>query len=149
MPRQQRPSDFADAAIKAMSNAAKPAIHPPAHIRMSEAAPAYWAGVVRSRARDEWSDVDQVLGAHPAQCQAHIEAESELLRTEGTVLAGHDNPGAAVVDMLIRRQLAQMRALRMGGMAAGDPRDLLARRKIERQARQARVEVEGDGLLAL
>ena len=131
-----------------MGNAAKAPIQPPAHVTLSDAALRYWPGIVRARARDEWTEADLVVGVHFAQCQADIEAESELLATEGTVHGGRINPRAAVVDLLIRRQMALMRTLRMGGRGAGDARDLHGRRRIERQARQARAEVEDDDLLA-
>lgn len=116
---------------------------------------AYWSGIIASRARDEWSDIDLVVAAQLAVCQWEIERESHELRAEGSVLVNARgtqimNPRHSVVAELARREMALMRTLRMGGKAAGDPRDESGRRKLERESREirAQIESEDDELLA-
>ena len=59
------------------------------------------------------------------------------------------NPRHAVLEQLSRREMALMRTLRIGGDAAGDKRDLVKGRHLQRQAEEARQQVsEEDGLLA-
>jgi hypothetical protein len=138
-----------------MVNAAKPDIQPPEYVSLTPSALPFWAGVVRARARDEWSDVDLVVAGQLAQCQADMEEEDEALRVEGRVIKNDRgtpvmNPRTTVMEQLARREMALMRTLRMGGRIAGDARDELGKRKIERASRKLRgeLEEEEDGLLA-
>jgi hypothetical protein len=86
-PRTKRArSDSASSAVKAMVNAAKPDIEVPAWVTLTESAKPFWVGVVRARARDEWQEVDLVVAAQLAQCQADIAEEDEALRVEGRVI---------------------------------------------------------------
>jgi hypothetical protein len=155
-PRTKRArSDSAASAVKAMVNAAKPDIEVPAWVTLTESAKPFWVGVVRARARDEWQEVDRVVAEQLAQCQADIAEEDEALRVEGRVIKNDRgtpvmNPRTTVLEQLARREMALMRTLRMGGRIAGDTRDELGKRKLERGARNARKEVEDedDGLLA-
>lgn len=155
-PRTKRTrADSAASAVKAMLDAAKPDIEVPDWVTLTESAKPFWVGVVRARARDEWQDVDLVVAAQLAQCQADIAEEDEALRAEGRVLRNERgtpvmNPRTTVLEQLARREMALMRTLRMGGRVAGDARDEMGKRQVERGARKARAEVEaeGDGLLA-
>jgi hypothetical protein len=136
-----------------MQNAAKGLLQPPAHVTLTDAAMKFWPGVVRARARDEWTDADLVVAAQLAQCQADIEKESVALRTEGSVIENQRgtpvmNPRTTVLEQLARREMALMRTLRMGGRVAGDARDQAEKRKIERQSAKVREELEEDDLLA-
>jgi hypothetical protein len=110
---------------------------------------------VRARARDEWLEVDLVVAAQLAQCQADIAEEDAALRSEGRVIKNERgtpvmNPRTTVLEQLARREMALMRTLRMGGRIAGDARDEAGKRKIEHQSRRLRgeLEEEDDGLLA-
>lgn len=108
---------------------------------------------MRARARDEWTDADLVVAAQLARCQRDIEAESETLDAEGTVVANERgtpvcNPRVSVLEQLARREMALMRTLRMGGRVAGDTRDQSGQRKIQRQSERIRDELEEDELLA-
>ena len=146
-------SDSAESAVKAMVNAAKAALQPPIHTPLRPEALSFWNGIVRARARDEWIEVDLVVAAQLAECQACIEDESVQLRAEGTVLKNDRgtlvaNPRCQVLEALARREMALMRTLRMGGRIAGDARDQAGKRKIERTARKVREELEDDELLA-
>jgi hypothetical protein len=155
-PRTKRArADSAASAVKAMVDAALPDIEVPAWVTLTESAKPFWVGVVRARARDEWQDVDLVVAAQLAQCQADIAEEDEALRQEGRVIKNDRgspvmNPRTTVLEQLARREMALMRTLRMGGRVAGDSRDDQGKRQLERGARKARqqVEEENDGLLA-
>jgi hypothetical protein len=136
-----------------MVNAAKGDLQPPEHVKLREGDAPFWTGVVRARARDEWSEADLVVAAQLARCQADIEKEQVELDTEGTVVKNDRgtlvaNPRVSVLEQLARREMALMRTLRMGGRIAGDARDESGKRKIERTARKVREELEDDGLLA-
>lgn len=148
-------ADSAATAVKAMVDAAKPGIQPPSHVKMPPAALLFWDGVVCARARDEWSDVDLVVACQLARCQADIEKNDLLLAEEGEITVNDRgtkvmNPRVTVLEQLARREMALMRTLRMGGRVAGDSRDDEGKRKVERQSRKLRAELEDeeDGLLA-
>ena len=146
-------SDSADSAVQAMLDAAKGAILPPAHIALRERDWPFWAGVVRARARDEWSDADLVVASQLAKCQADIEVEQVKLDAESTVIPNDRgtmcvNPRVAVLEQYARREMALMRTLRMGGRVAGDAQKETARRSVQRGAEKAREELEDEDLLA-
>jgi len=146
-------ADSASSAVKAMFDAAKPLPEPPAHVVMLPAAIPYWNDVIRARARDEWTELDLVIGAQLANCMAiFAEQEAEFL-IEGAVIKNERgtmvmNPRATVLERLASREMALMRTLRMGGKVAGDPRDELGKRSIQRQSSKIRAELEEDDLLA-
>ena len=146
-------ADSAASAVKAMLDAAKGEIKPPKHVTLRERDWPFWAGVVRARARDEWSDADLVVAAQLAKCQADIEVEQAALDLETTVVVNDRgtacvNPRVAVLEQYARREMALMRTLRMGGRVAGDARDEAGRRKVQRGAERARKELEDEDLLA-
>lgn len=136
-----------------MVDAAKPSIQLPAYVTLTESAVPYWDGVVCARARDEWTDVELVVAAQLAQCQADIAEEDARLREEGKVITNERgtpvmNPRTTVMEQLARREMALMRTLRMGGRVAGDSRDQSGARKIERESKKLREELAEDDLLA-
>ena len=146
--------DSAASAVKAMVNAALPPLPLPEHVQLREGDQPFWDGVLRARARDEWTEADLVVAAQLARCQADIEHEQRLLNAEGSVIENAKgtqimNPRVTVLEQLSRREMALMRTLRMGGRIAGDTRDQLGKRALERKAHQIRTELEDDGLLAL
>lgn len=88
-----------------------------------------------------------------ARVQRDIEVESLALEVEGTVIQNGRgtpvmNPRATVLEALARREMAFMRTLRMGGAAAGPAKHVVERRKVERQAKEIREDLEEDALLA-
>ncbi len=135
-------------------DAAKPELQPPSCVTLTKSAIPFWIGVVRARARDEWSDVDLVVAGQLAQCQADMAEEDELLRVETRVIKNERgtpvmNPRTTVMEQLARREMALMRTLRMGGRVSGDARDDLGKRKVESTSRKLRKELEEeDELLA-
>jgi ectoine hydroxylase-related dioxygenase (phytanoyl-CoA dioxygenase family) len=146
-------SDSASSAVKAMVNAAKGDIPVPKHVKLRKGDAVFWQGVVRARARDEWTDADLVVAGQLARCQADIEREQQSLDTEGTVVKNDRgtmvlNPRVSVLEQFARREMALMRTLRMGGRVAGAARDMSPARKIESESRRVRQELEDDELLA-
>jgi len=144
---KRQPADSATAAVDAMLKAALAPLPLPAHVKLRKGDQPFWAGLAKARARDEWTDADLVLGAQLARVQADIEAESKALDAEATVITNKRgtllaNPRVGVLDQLVRRELAMLRALRMGGPTP--IRDLNERRGIERAAGRARAEIEDD-----
>lgn len=132
--------DSVTAALNAAVAAAKPLPEPPKHTQLRDGDRPFWDDVVRARAREEWTEVDLVVAAQLARCQADIERESKTLDDEGSVGTNFRgtavmNPRVTVLEQLARREMALMRALRMGGKSGGDPRDLAGTRKAERAAR--------------
>jgi hypothetical protein len=146
-------ADSTASKIKAMSDAALGLLEPPSHVKITQAALPYWEGIVRARARDEWSEVDLVVVGQLAQCQCDIAEQDVLLRQEGSIVANDRgtqimNPRATLMENLARREMALMRTLRLGGSVSGDKRDDAKRRSIQRQSEEIRKELEEDSLLA-
>ena len=153
MATKRNRADSASSAVKAMLNAAKDTIQVPAHVKLRDGDMVFWDGVVRARARDEWTETDLVVAGQLARCLHDIEDEQAALDTEGTVIKNDKgtpvvNPRVSVLEQFARREMALMRTLRMGGRAAGAARDEAPGRKIERQSREIRKELEDDELLA-
>ena len=135
----------AASAVKAMLDAAKGAILPPAHVTLRERDLPFWAGIVRARARDEWSDAELVVASQLAKCQSDIEIEQQTLDAESTVIPNDRgtmcvNPRVAVLEQYARREMALMRTLRMGGRVAGDAQKETSRRSVQRGAEKVRAE---------
>lgn len=132
---------------------AKGVLKPPAHSPLRKGDQPFWDGVLRARSLDEWTEVDLAVAAQLARCQADIEREQTALDAEGSTLVNERgtpvvNPRVSVLEQFSRRQLALMRNLRIGGAALGDPRDLVNKRTLERNARKLSSRIEEDGLLA-
>jgi hypothetical protein len=152
MSRKTR-SDSAQAAIDAAIAVARPLPEIPRHVRLRDCDQPFWTDILRSRAREEWSQSDLVVAAQLSRCMADIESESEQLEIEGSVLTNERgtkvmNPRHSVLEQLARREMALMRSLQMVGTAKGDKRDVENARKLQRQAEAARGEVTEDDLLA-
>ncbi len=136
-----------------MVDASKGDIQPPEHVKLRDGDQVFWLGVVRARARDEWTETDLVVAGQLARCLHDIEKEQLLLDADGTVVTNDKgtlvvNPRVSVLEQFARREMALMRTLRMGGRIAGDARDESGRRKIERQSSKIKAELEDDELLA-
>src|SRR4051812_27632861 len=111
---KQTRSDSASSAVKAMVDAAKGPPTVPGHVALREGDQSFWDGIVRARARDEWTTPDLVVAAQLARCQADIETEQVELDREGTMVKNDRgtqvmNPRCAVLEQLSRRQMALMR----------------------------------------
>ena len=146
-------STSAESAVKAMIDAAKDSLNPPAHVRLRARDRPFWFGVIAARARDEWTDADLVVASQLARCQSDIETEQLALDLESTVVLNDRgamcvNPRVSVLQQFAQREMALMRTLRMGGRIAGDARDEAGRRKLERGIKRTRQELLDDDLLA-
>lgn len=146
-------ADSATSAVGAMMAAALPALEPPGHVRLRDGDRPFWDAIMLARARDEWNEHDLGLAAQLARCQADIERESKLLEAEsclienarGTVVG---NPRVQILELMTRRQMPLMHFLRLGGSAVGEARLEQGKRKLERDARRTRGELQDDELLA-
>lgn len=152
MPNRKR-SDSAQAAVDAIVAVAMPELQPPSFVRLSEDALKFWPGIIHARAREEWRDVDLVVAAQLATCQALIEAESRVLEEEGMIVRNDrgtqiENPRNKVVQTLATREMALMRTLLMGGKDGGDARNMKGARAMESSARKAAKQLENEDLLA-
>ena len=105
----------------------------PPHLTLKAGARPYWSAIIGARLRDEWTEVDLVIACQLAECQAAIETEAATLDQEGAIVAGKANPRATILDLLIKRQMALMRTLRMGGVAAGRREALEPARRLEQR----------------
>lgn len=154
MKRPKRPrSGSAETQVKAFIDAASGPIDPPSHCNLREGDRPFWDGIVRARARDEWTDADLVVAAQLARCQADIEREQLALDAESSVIPNERgtlvvNARVSVLEQLARREMALMRSLRMGGRIAGDSRDEAGRRKLQREAEKLRKDLADEELLA-
>ena len=148
-------SDSVTAAVQAMAAVTKKQHMPPAHMRLPEGWQHYWFGIMDTRALDDWTGPELVLAANLSKLNCLIEYHEALLeeaeeaitcdRLGNTML----NPRAAYVEKLHTRKLALMRALRLGGLAAGRKEELVAGRTLEGAARKAmQDEDDPHGLLA-
>jgi len=127
-----------------MVKAALPLPEVPKHVTLRKGDRPFWEGIVRARARDEWTESDLVVGAQLARCQHDIEREQQALDAESSILENARgtkvmNPRVSVLEQLARREMALLRALRMGGTIPA--RDLNDRRRVEREAARVRAEV--------
>ena len=147
-------SDSVSSAVRAAVGAAKGPPHPLACTVLRPGDQPFWDAIVRARAYDDWADADLVVAAQLARCQRDIEFEQVSLDAEGSVIKNDRgtlvaNPRVSVLEQLARREMALMRTLRMGGKAAGEPRDLVKGAKLQQQAERTRAELlEDDELLA-
>lgn len=153
MAKRKPRSGSAESQVKALIDAAAGPIEPPAHCKLRKGDQPFWDGIVRARARDEWSDADLVVAAQLARCQADIEREQIALDGESSVMTNDRgtrvmNARVSVLEQLARREMALMRTLRMGGRIAGDIRDEAGRRKLQREAEKLRDELADEDLLA-
>lgn len=151
---KKAPSTTAASAVKAMLGAATPLPEPPSHIKLRESDLPFWEGIIRARARDEWTAATLVVAAQLARCQADIEKESALLDTEGSVVENQRgtpvmNPRHSVLEQMSRRELALMRSLQITAAADGRKADVEKARSIQAQAERARESLADEDLLAV
>ena len=149
MAKKTLDANSAAMAVKAMVNASKGDLLPPAHCNMRPGDGPFWQGIIHARARDEWTSSNLVVAAQLARVQHDIEREQQLLDSEGVVVVNDKgtqiaNPRCVVLERMSSRQLALMRTLQMSGVAVGDKRDQLGKRRIEDSARRAKKELEDE-----
>ena len=148
-------SDSVTAAVKAIDAVTKKQHLPPAHMRLPKGWEHYWFGIMDTRALDDWTNPELVLAANLCKLNCIIESNEMLLEElEEEILTDHlgkifINPRVVYVEKLHTRKLALMRALRLGGIAAGRKEELVAGRVLEGNARKMmQDEDDPHGLLA-
>ena len=121
-----------------------PPVKAPEHVHLRPQDQPFWLAVVGARARDEWCVFDLTIAAHLARTMSDVEQEAKLLDAEGLISDGRVNPRATVLDLLSKRQMALARSLRLCGRIAGDVRNEIGRRRLERHAARVAAETEDD-----
>lgn len=138
MKKSSTRSDSVTAAVEAMADAALALPQWPAHMTMRPCDKPFWLAIAAAKTRAEWTPAVLPLGAQLARCQADIELETRALREEGTILGTRTNPRAQIVEILIKRQGALMRALRLAGAGAVE---MLPARRVQRESEAIRKEL--------
>jgi hypothetical protein len=134
-------------------HAATEEIAPPPEVRLGPTALAQWPGIMRSRARDEWSETDLRHAANLARAFADIERIANEIELEGDVVDNSrgtpiPNPKHSILETLSRRALALTRILHLDAASNGRKENVVAMRAAEKAARQAIKEAAEDTLLA-
>ena len=148
--RKQR-IDSATAAVEVMVKAARD-IQPPAHAPLDGDALPFWDDIIAARAKSEWSGHDLACASDLANAMAMLVENRRKLRIEGEVLAPEGgkefaNPRVAVVHGLHAQIKAARQSLNIHGRAAGEARDVGARRKQAKEI-EAGSPLEDEDLLA-
>lgn len=148
--RKQR-IDSATAAVEVMIRAARD-IEPPAHAPLDDDALPFWDDIISARAKSEWSGHDLACASDLANAMAMLVENRRKLRTEGEVLttdkgASQANPRVSVVHGLHAQIKAARQSLNIHGRAAGEARDVGARRAQAKEI-EAGSPLAGDDLLA-
>jgi hypothetical protein len=150
--KKRQPASTAAAYIDAFIDAAKGPLRPPEHVTLRPQDEPYWDIIVGGRARADWTQAQLVVAAQLARAQADISEWQDKLDDEGPTTVdrfGQDkaNPLVNIIEAATRRQLALMRSLGMA--ASSDEAQIQAKRDAAHKgAKQAREQVEGEGLLA-
>lgn len=144
MPRKQR-IDSATAAVEVMAKSLRK-LAPPAHAPLHDDAEPFWSEIIAARAISEWGDHDLACASDLANAMAQLVENRKKLRVEGEVLANAagtamTNPRVSVVHGLHAQIKAARQSLYIHGRAAGEARDVGARRK-------AAKDIEADNPLA-
>jgi len=149
-------SDAVQSLLEAFGAARGGLILPPHMYQLTEDAVPYWETITKERAKGDWSDADLVVAAQLAQLHADVaivkDELSKLIRSGGHVVPSSTgsltrHPLFDVVKGLVAEELALRRSLRMGGFAAGQPKDTAKAARNERDARDT-LSDNNDDLLA-
>lgn len=150
---RRKRSDSAEAAIEAMVDASA-TVEPPAHLRLRDRDLPFWTGIVRARAREDWTDIDLAHAGNLARCMADIERVQAEIDFEGDTLTNDRgtvvmNPKHSLLETLSRRSIALCRALQVHAHAIqGDSRDQKKRAETRKNVQAAADRAEGEDLLA-
>lgn len=143
--------DSATAAVEVMIKSARE-IEAPAHAPLDDDALPFWDDIIAARAKSEWSGHDLACASDLANAMAALVENRSKLRKEGEVLkpeGGKEfaNPRVSVVHGLHAQIKAARQSLNIHGRAAGEARDVGARR-IEAKKIEAGSPLAEDDLLA-
>lgn len=148
--RKQR-IDSATAAVEVMIRAARD-IEPPAHAPLDEDALPFWDDIIAARAKSEWSGHDLACASDLANAMAMLVEQRRILRKDGVTTVGPKgalmaHPRVSVVHGLHAQIKAARQSLNIHGRAAGEARDVGARRAQAKEI-EAGSPLAGDDLLA-
>lgn len=115
-PRRPR-SDSAKAAVAATQAAALGPIKPPDSVTLRKADLPFWNAVMKSRARDTWTDSDLAMAASLARAYADIETLQKTIDAEGFILEGKAHPALAIMETMTRRAASLSRLLHVHAQA--------------------------------
>lgn len=133
-PKRPR-SDSAKAAIAAAQAVALGPLSPPAFVRLSKQAAAFWDAIVTARPRDTWTTADLILAGNLARAYADIEQLQKTIDTEGFIVEGKAHPAIAIMENMSRRALATGRQLKVDTIATvGKAEDITKGAELERGA---------------
>lgn len=140
--------DSGQGQVEVMVRAARE-IEPPAHAPLHDDAAPFWDDIVDARAKSEWSGHDLAVASDLANAMAQLVHNRRALRLEGEVLTTdkgsvHANPRVAVVHGLVAQIKATRQSLNIHGRAAGEARDVGARRKAAKAIEAANPLAEDD-----
>ena len=122
-PKRNR-SDSASAAIRAVQAVALGPLPPPKHVELRPGDRPFWDGIMKSRSRDTWTEIDLCTAANLARTQADIERLQKELDATGYVLGDKINPLATLVETLSKRVVSLARALHVHAVATvGESQD--------------------------
>ena len=152
MARRKQRIDSATAAVEVMVKAARD-IQPPAHAPLHDDALPFWDDIISARARSEWNGHDLAVASDLANAMAMLVAERAELRKDGVTTVGPKgalmaHPRVSVVHGLTAQVKAARQSLNIHGRAAGEARDVGARRTAAKQIESASPLADDDGLLA-
>jgi hypothetical protein len=139
-PVRRKRSDSAAAAIVAAQSAALGPLNPPAHVALRDGDRPFWDAIMKSRARDTWTDSDLTTAATMARAQADIERLQADIDVEGYTVANAKgiqiiNPKATMLETLSKRVVALSRVLHVHAEATiGRSRDAVNALANERAA---------------
>ena len=148
--RKQR-IDSATAAVEVMVKAARD-IQPPAHAPLEDDALPFWDDIIAARAKSEWSGHDLACASDLANAMAMLVEQRRILRKDGVTTVGPKgalmaHPRVSVVHGLHAQIKAARQSLNIHGRAAGEARDVGARRAQAKEI-EAGSPLAGDDLLA-
>jgi len=148
--RRQR-IDSATAAVEVMVKAARD-IEPPAHAPLESDAMPFWDDIISARAKSEWSGHDLACASDLANAMAMLVEQRRILRKDGVTTVGPKgalmaHPRVSVVHGLHAQIKAARQSLNIHGRAAGEARDVGARRAQTKEI-EAGSPLAGDDLLA-
>ena len=123
-PKRNR-SDSASAAIRAAQAVALGPLPPPKHVALRLGDKPFWDGIMKSRARDTWTEIDLCTAANLARTQADIEHLQKVVDANGYIMDdGKVNPAAVLVETLTKRTVSLARALHVHAVATvGESKD--------------------------
>jgi hypothetical protein len=129
-----------DGAVNAMQNVLAAPL--PSPWPLSKAQQPIWDEIVLRRSRDEWQPIDLRFAWELADVMVRLKEEKDLLKGEGTVLAGERgataNPRNRVVQQLSRQAMSLAVYLRIHPASDyAEPQLARAGRKAEQEARTA------------